>query len=199
MRYRIGPLPLCLRASSRTWQQATTVLFQNSAIMSGKTKKQLIQYYVFRTMKTVFIVFPLMMSLVALQRVMMAGLVRELAHRHKAMPSAQKRKAQRHQQRGFSGFCLSPKFKIREIRAIRVQKENAMENSRFKISQYACAVLLIVSSIALVSYQVVMIDDVSNGLLVYIAQAFLLVASIFGLDYYVKLINRKLYGKHKTL
>ena len=74
-----------------------------------------------------------------------------------------------------------------------------MENSRFKISQYACAVLLIVSSIALVAYQVVMIDDVSNGLLVYIAQAFLLVASIFGLDYYVKLINRKLNGKHKTL
>ena len=73
-----------------------------------------------------------------------------------------------------------------------------MENSRFKISQYACAVLLIVSSIALVSYQVVMIDDVSNGLLVYIAQAFLLVASIFGLDYYVKLITRKLNGKHKT-
>ena len=70
-----------------------------------------------------------------------------------------------------------------------------MENSRFKISQYACAVLLIVSSIALVSYQVVMIDDVSNGLLVYIAQAFLLVASIFGLDYYVKLINRKLHSR----
>ncbi len=42
---------------------------------------------------------------------------------------------------------------------------------RFKISQYACAVLLIVSSIALVSYQVIMIDDVSNGLLVYVAQA----------------------------
>ena len=73
-----------------------------------------------------------------------------------------------------------------------------MENSRFKISQYACAVLLIVSSIALVAYQVVMIDDVSNGLLVYIAQAFLLVASIFGLDYYVKLITRKLNGKRKT-
>ena len=48
----------------------------------------------------------------------------------------------------------------------------------FKISQYACAVLLIVSSIALVAYQVIMIDDVSNGLLVYVAQAFLLVASI---------------------
>jgi hypothetical protein len=65
-----------------------------------------------------------------------------------------------------------------------------MENTRFKISQYACAVLLIVSSIALVAYQVVMIDDVSNGLLVYIAQAFLLVASIFGLDYYVTQLSR---------
>ena len=63
-----------------------------------------------------------------------------------------------------------------------------MENTQFKISQYACAVLLIVSSIALVAYQVIMIDDVSNGLLVYVAQAFLLVASIFGLDYYVRLI-----------
>ena len=30
-----------------------------------------------------------------------------------------------------------------------------MENKGFKISQYACAVLLIVSSIALVTYQVV--------------------------------------------
>ena len=76
--------------------------------------------------------------------------------------------------------------------------ERTMENTHFKISQYACAVLLVVSSIALVAYQVVMIDDVSNGLLVYIAQAFLLVASIFGLDYYVKLITRKLNGKHKT-
>ena len=73
-----------------------------------------------------------------------------------------------------------------------------MENTRFKVSQYACAVLLIVSSIALVSYQVIMIDDVSNGLLVYVAQAFLLVASIFGLDYYVKLITKKIDGTHKT-
>ena len=75
---------------------------------------------------------------------------------------------------------------------------DTMENTRFKISQYACAVLLIVSSIALVSYQVIMIDDVSNGLLVYVAQAFLLVASIFGLDYYVKLITRKINGKKTT-
>ena len=62
----------------------------------------------------------------------------------------------------------------------------------FIISQYTCAVLLIMSSIALVAYQVVAIDDVSNGLLVYVAQAFLLVGSIFGLDYYVKLITRRL-------
>ena len=68
----------------------------------------------------------------------------------------------------------------------------------FKISQYACAVLLIVSSIALVAYQVIMIDDVSSGLLVYVAQAFLLVASIFGLDYYVKLITQKINGKHQA-
>ena len=77
-----------------------------------------------------------------------------------------------------------------------VLKKDAMENMRFKISQYACAVLLIVSSIALVAYQVVMIDDVSDGLLVYVAQAFLLVGSIFGLDYYLKLITRKINGKH---
>ena len=38
-----------------------------------------------------------------------------------------------------------------------------MENNKgFKISQYACAVLLIVSSIGLVTYQVVHIDDVAG-------------------------------------
>ena len=52
--------------------------------------------------------------------------------------------------------------------------------------QNACAVLLIVSSIALACYQVYDIDDVANGVLMYIAQAFLLAGSIFGLDYYVK-------------
>ena len=56
-----------------------------------------------------------------------------------------------------------------------------MENQKgFKISQYACAVLLIVSSIALVTYQVVEIDDVASGLLYYVAQSFLLAGSIFG-------------------
>ena len=45
-----------------------------------------------------------------------------------------------------------------------------MENTRFKLSQYACAVLLVVSSIALVSYQVA--------------------GSIFGLDQYIRIIKR---------
>ena len=68
-----------------------------------------------------------------------------------------------------------------------------MENKGFKISQYSCAVLLIVSSIALVAYQVIKIDDVVAGLLYYVAQSFLLACSIFGLDQYVRLINRKLH------
>ena len=51
--------------------------------------------------------------------------------------------------------------------------------------QYACAVLLIVSSIFLAFYQVLDIDDIANGTLMYIAQAFLLAGSIFGLNYYV--------------
>ena len=37
------------------------------------------------------------------------------------------------------------------------------------IKQYACAVLLIVSSIALVAYQVIHIDDVAVSLLYYVA------------------------------
>ena len=75
---------------------------------------------------------------------------------------------------------------------------NAMENNKgFKISQYACAVLLIVSSIALVSYQVVEIDDVAGGLLYYVAQSFLLAGSIFGLDQYVRIINQKLHSKNR--
>lgn len=66
-----------------------------------------------------------------------------------------------------------------------------MENNKgFKISQYACAVLLIVSSIALVAYQVVKIDDVAAGLLYYVAQSFLLAGSIFGLDQYLRIINK---------
>ena len=67
-----------------------------------------------------------------------------------------------------------------------------MENQKgFKISQYACAVLLIVSSIALVAYQVVKINDVAGGLLYYVAQSFLLAGSIFGLDLYIRIINKR--------
>ena len=66
-----------------------------------------------------------------------------------------------------------------------------MEDQKgFKISQYACAVLLIVSSIALVAYQVVEIDDVAGGLLYYVAQSFLLAGSIFGLDQYIRIIKK---------
>lgn len=58
-------------------------------------------------------------------------------------------------------------------------------NAKEKVS-HLCAVLLIASSIALAFYQVVDIDDVANGTLMYIAQAFLLAGSIFGLDYYIQ-------------
>lgn len=62
--------------------------------------------------------------------------------------------------------------------------------------RYASAVLLVCSSIALVSYQVITIQDVAAGLLYYVAQAFLLVASIFGLDYYIKIISHVFDKKH---
>lgn len=48
-----------------------------------------------------------------------------------------------------------------------------------------CACLLIISSIAIATYQTVHEKDIANGVLMYIAQAFLLAGSIFGLDYYV--------------
>lgn len=67
---------------------------------------------------------------------------------------------------------------------------DTMENNKYKTSQYACAVLLIVSSIALVAYQVVEIDNVASGLLYYVAQSFLLAGSIFGLDQYVRIISQ---------
>ena len=84
----------------------------------------------------------------------------------------------------------------------KTKKKNSKENYEvlesnkgFKISQYACAVLLIASSIALVAYQVVEIDDVASGLLYYVAQSFLLAGSIFGLDQYLKFIKRNFREK----
>lgn len=58
-------------------------------------------------------------------------------------------------------------------------------------TRYACAVLLIASSIALAFLQALRIDDVADGVLIYIAQAFMLAGSIFGLDYYLK---KLIYG-----
>lgn len=64
--------------------------------------------------------------------------------------------------------------------------------------QYACAVLLIVSSIALACYQVFDIDDIAGGTLIYIAQAFLLAGSIFGLEYYVARLNKIIYDNKQN-
>lgn len=59
-----------------------------------------------------------------------------------------------------------------------------------KAIQYFCAVILIVTAIMMVGYQVCKIADVSTGLLFYIGQAFLLAGSIFGLDYYIDRITK---------
>lgn len=66
-----------------------------------------------------------------------------------------------------------------------------------KMISYACAVLLIVSSIALAFIQVLDIDDVASGTLMYIAQAFLLAGSIFGLDYYIKKLSHIINSKQE--
>lgn len=58
-----------------------------------------------------------------------------------------------------------------------------------KIISHTCAVLLISSSIALAIIQVLDIDDIATGTLMYIAQAFLLAGSIFGLDYYIQKVT----------
>ena len=47
------------------------------------------------------------------------------------------------------------------------------------------AVLLIVSSIALAFIQALTFGDIANGVLIYIAQAFMLAGALFGLDYYL--------------
>lgn len=66
------------------------------------------------------------------------------------------------------------------------------------VIRYACAVLLIMSSIALAFFQVFDIGDVAKGTLMYIAQAFLLAGSIFGLDYYIKKLNDYVNGNKTT-
>lgn len=64
-----------------------------------------------------------------------------------------------------------------------------------KIISHSCAVLLIGSSIALAFIQVLNIDNVASGTLMYIAQAFLLAGSIFGLDYYIKKLTHVIESK----
>lgn len=50
----------------------------------------------------------------------------------------------------------------------------------------ACAVLLIISSIVLAFLQAIQIGDIASGVLIYIAQAFMLAGALFGLDYYIE-------------
>ena len=65
------------------------------------------------------------------------------------------------------------------------------------VIQYACAVILIVSSIVLAFVQVLDIDNIASGTLMYIAQAFLLAGSIFGLEYYILKLNRLYDAQNK--
>ena len=69
--------------------------------------------------------------------------------------------------------------------------------SSFRITRYACAVLLITSSIALAFYQAIDTDDIASGVLMYIAQAFLLAGSIFGLEYYVKKLTMMIADEYE--
>lgn len=72
-----------------------------------------------------------------------------------------------------------------------------MQSDGYKITQYSCAVLLIVSSIVLAFITAWDNDDIASGILLYIAQAFLLAGSIFGLEYYVKKLSHEI-DKYKT-
>lgn len=62
--------------------------------------------------------------------------------------------------------------------------------------QYACAVLLICSSIALAFISDFSHGDIPSGTLMYIAQAFLLAGSIFGLEYYITKLNHYINEKN---
>lgn len=63
---------------------------------------------------------------------------------------------------------------------------------RSEVWKLICAVLLIVSSIALAFIQALMLGDIANGVLIYIAQAFMLAGALFGLDYYLDKIRHAL-------
>lgn len=64
-----------------------------------------------------------------------------------------------------------------------------MDGSSLKnTTSMAMAAVLILSSVALALYLGVVDHDITSGVRWYIAQAFLLAGSLFGLDYYVKKI-----------
>lgn len=63
---------------------------------------------------------------------------------------------------------------------------------RSEVWKLICAVLLIVSSIALAFIQALTHGDIANGVLIYIAQAFMLAGALFGLDYYLDKIRHAL-------
>ena len=63
---------------------------------------------------------------------------------------------------------------------------------RRELWKLTCAVLLIVSSIALAFIQALSHGDIANGVLIYIAQAFMLAGALFGLDYYLDKIRHAL-------
>lgn len=67
-----------------------------------------------------------------------------------------------------------------------------------QVIQYVCAVILIVSSICLAFVQVFDIQTIAHGTLMYIAQAFLLAGSIFGLQYYIQKLNTFIDGQSKN-
>lgn len=63
--------------------------------------------------------------------------------------------------------------------------------------QYFCAILLIISSICLAFIVSLSVGAIETSILIYIAQAFLLAASIFGLDYYVRKLFDIIEAKSK--
>lgn len=66
------------------------------------------------------------------------------------------------------------------------QRDHSATRDGYQVTQYSCAVMLIISSIVLAFITAMDAKDINNGILLYIAQAFLLAGSIFGLDYYVR-------------
>lgn len=70
-------------------------------------------------------------------------------------------------------------------------------NTHKTIIQNTCAILLILSSIALAFLETSRVHDIASGILLYIAQAFLLAGSIFGLDVYVHYLS-KIIKDHDT-